>query len=101
MEKTDNILLDKYHLLIDSIKKYGEQLSKKHGSWYKVHTFDNNYLIYDTWNRTIYCYPNGAIPSDINNMYRVVYVFYDDNGRIDNYYKIEANMADFWRGHIN
>ena len=97
----DRALLDKYSLLTDAIVKKGERLPKKHGAWHRVRTFDNNWLVYDTWNGCVYLYRNGAEPSSTDNLYRVVYVFYDMDGKVENYYAVKPHMADFWRGHIN
>jgi len=90
----------KYRLLIDTIKEYGETLPKKHGSWYRVKAFDDNWLVYDSWNGQVYLYRNGAEPSSPNNMYHVVYVFYDKDGKVNNCSTVEPHMADFWRTHI-
>jgi len=83
-----------------TIVSVGERLPKKHGDWYRVHVYDNHYLILDTWNKHIYHYSNGAIPSDTDNLYRVVYVFYDNNGDVNNYSIVKKHMCDFWYGHI-
>jgi hypothetical protein len=97
----DKSLKEKYYLLQDAMREKGERLPKKHGDWYRAVTFDNNVLVYDTWNGSVYLYRNGATPSDTNNMYRVVYVFYDTDGRVENYSLVKPHMADFWRSHIN
>jgi hypothetical protein len=96
----DSYLLDKYDLLTEAMITIGERLPKKHGAWYRVKTFDDNWLVYDTWNGCVYLYPNGAEPSDTDNMYHVVYVFYDKNGSVNNCTTIKPHMADFWRSHI-
>jgi hypothetical protein len=83
------------------IRQLGERLPKKHGEWYKLHIFDNHYLILDTWNGEIYHYPNGATPSDTDNMYRVVYVFYDINGNGNNYSRVKNQMIAFWTAHLH
>ena len=83
------------------IRQDGEELPKKHGSWYKLHVRDNNYLILDTWNSHVYHYPNGATPSDTNNMYRCVYVFHDLDGKVDNRTRVKGSMKNnFWHNNI-
>ena len=57
--KVSDDLKYKYRLLIDTIKEYGEKLPKKHGSWYRVKAFDDNWLVYDSWNGQVYLYRNG------------------------------------------
>ena len=96
----DKRLRNKYDLLTDAITRKGERLPKKHGAWYRIKTYDNNWLVYDTWNGQVYLYRNGAEPSDTDNMYRVVYVFRGADGS-QNCETIRPHLADFWRGHIN
>ena len=96
----DGVLRDKYSLLQNAVREKGMFHPKKHGEWYRVKTFDNNWLVYDTWNGCVYLYRNGAEPSDTDNMYRVIYVFYDADGNVDNYSTIKPHMAYFWRAHI-
>lgn len=79
--------------LRNNIKKFGDKLPKKHGEWYRLHIWDDNYLVYDTWNGQVYHY-KGCIPSDTNNMYRVVYVF---SGFIGG---VSKSMTNFWNAHI-
>ena len=86
--------------LITILRSAGERLPKKHGWWYLLHAYDNHWLVYDTWSETIYHYPNGAKPSDTDNMYGVVYVFWDNNGRADNCKRVKPNMFPFWYGHV-
>lgn len=83
-------------ILTDLIKKYGERHPKKHGEWYRINVFDDYYLILDTWNGEIYNYPNGAEPSDTNNMYRVVYTFLDNQGSSVNYRRVGVSMYGYW-----
>lgn len=97
----DRRLLHKYNLLTDAIISRGERLPKKHGSWYRVRTFDNNWLVYDTWNGCVYLHRNGAVPTDTDNMYCVVYAFRTSDGGVDDGEAVRPHMADFWRGHIN
>jgi hypothetical protein len=75
------------------LRKVGEKLPKKHGEWYRLEIWDNNFLVYDTWNGQIY-HHEGCIPSDTDNMYRVVYVFSGMIGRV------RDHMANFWSAHI-
>lgn len=75
------------------IKNLGEKLPKKHGDWYRLNIWDDNYLVYDTWNKQVYHY-RGCVPSDTNNMYRVVYTF---TGLVG---VVKDNMANFWKAHI-
>lgn len=83
------------------IKSLGEIYPKKHGEWYRLHVHDDNYLVYDTWNGDIYHYSNGAKPSDTDNMYNCVYVFYDNNGKVENYNKIKGTDINFWYDKIH
>jgi len=82
------------------IRNFGTKYPKKHGEWYRLHVFDDHYLVLDTWNNYIYHYPNGAKPSDTNNMYGCVYVFYDKEGKVNNYKKVNKIMNDFWYYHV-
>jgi len=79
--------------LRSNLKRLGEKLPKKHGEWYRLNIWDDNYLVYDTWNRKVYHY-KGCVPSDTNNMYRVVYVF---SGMVGS---VKKQMANFWNAHI-
>ncbi len=79
--------------LKSNLKTLGEKLPKKHGEWYRLHIYDDNYLVYDTWNGKIYHHKE-CIPSDTNNMYRVVYTFTGYVGVVKN------NMINFWNAHI-
>jgi len=96
----DSLLREKYYLLQDTMREKGQRLPKKHGDWYLAHTFDNNVLVYDTWNGAVYLYRNGAIPSDTDNFYRVVYVFYDLDGNDGKCSQVKPHMAAFWRLHV-
>lgn len=71
----------------------GEKFPKKHGEWYRLHVFDDNYLICDTWNGQI-DHHKIAEPSDTNNMYGVVYAF---SGRQRS---VRGHMNNFWYAHI-
>lgn len=71
----------------------GEKFPKKHGKWYRLHVFDDNYLIYDTWNGQVYHHKK-AEPGDTNNMYGVVYGFSGEQGRV------RGHMNNFWYAHI-
>lgn len=86
--------------LRDILRKHGEWLSKKHGDWRKIKVFDNHFLIHDTWNGEIYHYPNGATPSDRNNIYGCVYAFYDKDNKTNNYTRIKGHMFKFWYAHL-
>ena len=88
------------NVLKEIIKELGEKHPKKHGEWYRLHVYDNHYLVLDTWNNTVYHYSNGAEPSDTNNMYGCVYVFYDVNGKVDRCMRVRDNMVNFWKAHI-
>jgi len=79
--------------LIKKIKEFGEKLPKKHGDWFRLKIYDDNYLVLDTWNKHVYHY-KGCEPSDTNNMYNVVYTF---TGYIGS---IKPDMANFWSAHI-
>ncbi len=79
----------------------GEEIPKKHGKWFRINIYDNNWLVLDTWNGYIFHYPNGAKPSDTNNLYRCVYVFYDADGDIGQCKTVKENLAMFWLTHIN
>ena len=85
--------------LIEKLMQVGTKLPKKHGSWYLLNVYNSHYLVLDTWNKTVYHYPNGATPSDTNNMYRVVYVFYDNDGG-QRHEVVQKRLADFWYAHI-
>lgn len=76
-----------------NIIRLGERLPKKHGAWYRLNIWEDNFLILDTWNKHVY-YHKGCIPSDTNNMYHVVYTF---TGFINT---VSDSMADFWNAHI-
>ncbi len=80
--------------LRQSIIRLGEKLPKKHGEWYRLKIYDDNYLVLDTWNGHVYHHKD-CEPSDTNNMYRVVYVF---SGFIRS---VTGIMADFWNMHID
>lgn len=92
--------LEIHALLANVLRSAGERLPKKHGDWYRINVFDNHWLVLDTWNGEIYHYPDGATPSDTDNMYRVVYVFYDSKGKVHNCKTLEDNMVAFWYGHV-
>ena len=79
--------------LRQNVKSLGERLPKKHGEWYRLHIYDDNYLVYDTWNGHVYHHKE-CTPSDNDNMYRVVYVF---SGMIGS---VKEHMANFWNAHI-
>lgn len=87
-------------ILSPILKKAGEKHPKKHGEWYRLHVYDNHYLVLDTWNGHVYHYSNGAKPSSTFNLYNCVYVFYDKNGKVDNYERVKNHMNGFWYGHI-
>jgi len=87
-------------LLINIIKNQGKKHPKKHGEWYLINVYDNNFLLYDTWNECIYHYPDGAKPNDTNNMYNCVYVFYDSKGSSVNYNRVKGIMYNFWYAHL-
>lgn len=97
----DRALLEKYDLLTEAMILKGQKLPKKHGAWYRAKAYDNNWLVYDTWNGCVYLYPNGAEPTDTNNIYGVVYAFSNFNGGNNDYSAIRPHMADFWRAHIS
>jgi hypothetical protein len=82
------------------IKTAGEKHPKKHGEWYRLHVYDKHYLVLDTWNGYVYHYPDGAEPTDTNNMYRCVYTFIDSKGSPSNYERVKGHMNNFWYGHI-
>jgi len=86
-------------LLIDLLKQIGGKLPKKHGDWFRVNVYGNHYLILDTWNKEIYHYPNGATPSDTNNMYNCVYVFFDNEGN-QRCKSVNDTMSSFWYAHL-
>ena len=86
--------------LKNNIKNFGERLPKKHGWWYRLKLWNDNYLVYDTWNGVVFHYPNGATPSDTNNTYRCVYVFYDNDNIIKNCKVVNSDMFKFWNAHI-
>lgn len=90
-------MLDKLRQIM---RECGEEFPKKHGKWFRLHVYNNHYLVYDSWNGQIYHYPNGANPSDTDNLYGVVYVFYDDKGKNSNREPVEQNMANFWYAHV-
>ena len=75
--------------LRNSIRTHGEKFPKKHGEWYRLRIWGDNYLIYDTWNKQVY-HHKGCVPSDTNNMYGVVYVF---SGLVGD---VKEHMAGFW-----
>ena len=79
--------------LIKKIREFGRKLPKKHGDWVRIHIYDDNFLVLDTWNNQVYHY-KGCEPSDTNNMYGVVYVFTGFVSSVNN------NMANFWNAHI-
>ncbi len=79
--------------LRENIRKYGEKLPKKHGSWYRLKIYDDNYLVLDTWNGHVNHY-KGCIPGGTDNMYRVVYTFSGFIGTVT------KSMANFWNAHI-
>jgi hypothetical protein len=81
------------------IRTSGEKVPKKHGEWYRLKFWDEHYLVLDTWNGQIYHYPNGCEPSDTDNMYRCVYVFFDKAGSVSNYKSVKGKMIDFWLAH--
>jgi hypothetical protein len=75
------------------IKNLGEKLPKKHGEWYRLKVYEDNYLIYDTWNGDIY-HHIGCKSSGIDNMYSVIYTF---SGFVK---KVNKDMVNFWLGHL-
>jgi hypothetical protein len=91
----------KQEALSDIIRIAGTRLPKKHGDWYRLPVYDNHYLVLDTWNGHIYHYPDGAEPTDTNNMYRCVYSFFDSKGRPYNYERVSGHMIKFWYAHIS
>lgn len=86
-------------ILKDKIRKFGKRHPKKHGEWYALRVYGNHYLVLDTWNGQIDHHPNGANPTDTNNMYRCVYAFLDANGNHNSRY-VRNYIAPFWCGHI-
>ena len=82
------------------IKERGDRFPKKHGEWYRCHAYDDNYLLLDTWNGEIYLYPNGCVPTDTDNMYRVVYTFRDKEGGYVGEKSVPTSMYGFWYAHI-
>ena len=70
----DSIYKEYKNLLTTILLKYGEILPKKHGSWRKLHVYDNHYLILDEWNLSISHYINPT-DSGISNLYKVIYNF--------------------------
>jgi len=87
--------------LKEKIRRKGEHHPKKHGDWFRIHAYDNNWLVYDTWNGSVYHYSNGCSPGDANNLYHVVYVFYDKDGIVDNCKRVKPHMYGFWNGHLH
>tara|TARA_R110000744_G_scaffold338112_1_gene443298 strand:+ start:213 stop:461 length:249 start_codon:yes stop_codon:yes gene_type:complete len=79
--------------LIKKLKTKGERFPKKHGEWYRLKVYEDNYLIYDTWNRDIY-HHKGCVSSGVGNMYGVVYTF---SGYVG---KVKKDMVNFWLGHL-
>lgn len=75
------------------IQKCGEKFPKKHGEWRRLHVYDDNYLLLDTWNGSV-VHHKECKPSDTNNMYGVVYTFSGYQG------SVEGHMNNFWHGHI-
>ncbi len=96
----DAALRHKYELLQQAMRQYGTRYPKKHGEWYRARTFDNNWLVYDTWNGCVYLYRYGAEPTDTDNMYQVVYAFRNSDGSVAFEEVVKPNVADFWRAHI-
>lgn len=88
--ETDNVK----DLLVEVIKKCGEKHPKKHGEWYRLHVYDDNYLLLDTWCDEIFHHA-GCEPHDLNNMYRVVYTFSGYKSRV------KGHMLKFWYGHVS
>jgi hypothetical protein len=86
--------------LKQKIKAHGEKHPKKHGEWYRVHAYDNHWLVLDTWNGQVYHYPNGCTPTDTNNLYRVVYTFLDKEGKPERCESVKSNMVNFWAAHL-
>ena len=85
---------DMDNLFNGKIKSMGEKFPKKHGEWYRVHAYDNKWLVLDTWNQQVYLY-KGECKADNTNMYRVVYGF---SGKMKN---VERHMRGYWMSHIN
>lgn len=88
------------HPLYDILLRAGEHLPKKHGDWYRIHVYDNHWLVLDTWNKQIYHYSNGCEPTDTDNMYRVVYTFLNVDGHPNDCITVKPHMMDFWYGHL-
>jgi hypothetical protein len=86
--------------LIKKIKSKGEKHPKKHGEWYSLKIYNNHYLVLDTWNGDVYHYPNGATPTDTNNMYRCVYTFLDEAENPNNWTIVKGRMIRFWNAMI-
>ena len=80
--------------LAEIIRSVGERFPKKHGEWYRLKVYDNNYLLLDTWNGCVYHHLD-CEPSDTNNMYGVVYVFSGFQSAVN------GHMNNFWYAHIN
>ena len=76
------------------VKVSGERFPKKHGEWYRLHIYDDHYLVLDTWNKAVYHHKGKCQPSDTNNMYHVVYIFNGKQG------VVKQNMVNFWKAHI-
>jgi len=83
------------------IKSKGFIHPKKHGQWYRLHVYDKNWLVLDTFNGEIYHYPDGAQPTSSDNMYRCVYTFVDSKGSPDHCSRVKSNMYGFWYAHIS
>lgn len=75
------------------IKLLGEKFPKKHGEWYRLKIYDDNYLLLDTWNGQV-CHHKGCESSGTDNMYRCVYVF---GGFVN---VVKGHMVNFWKCHI-
>lgn len=78
--------------LTEIITSKGEKFPKKHGEWYCLHIYDDNYLVLDTWNGNI-TYHKECKSTGTDNMYGVVYTFTGEQCTI------RGEMISFWHKH--
>ena len=83
------------NLFNGKIEAVGDRFPKKHGEWYRVHAYDDNWLVLDTWNQQVYLHKGECEADDTNNMYRVVYCFSGKKRAV------KKHMRGYWMAHIN
>lgn len=88
-----------HRILASELYKKGERFPKKHGEWIRMKTFDNLWLVMDSWNKAIHVCKGEPV---YDNMYtgfkknKVEYVGMDFGG-----YSRGSGRVVFWLQVVN